>query len=214
MNIRRMQVPEKQRDEELHFDLDKEFNAKDWDEMRKQLDQDRVVEKWNDFLQLAVDMRFLNPKEPIHLSSEEWEKLKGLLAVNDMARAFWNAAQTKKEMRIGSSFVEDLDPGVGLKEIETYREQDGWYQFAESAALLRIARGITVPINAEEWEMMHEVLSADQLAGWWKNAAHIGASMKILAAHEVKLDDKGLQLTMEKPRYQERSESMPESLSI
>jgi hypothetical protein len=210
LNIRRMHMPEKQKRENLQFDQDRELDPDDVQNMREKLQEQLELGQFNKYIVIAVDLRILNPLEKLTLSDDQWSGVKNVCERNPLLRSLWNIVQTEDSKRIGAWDRKDFEIYSG-GELEKLRQSEDWFQFAELAAIQRLAHGTQVPISDSEWEQMHEVLTADLLELWSENAAHMAAAMKILAAEEVKIDDTGLRITM---RKRDMAETIPKSPDI
>ena len=117
-------------------------------------------------------------------------------------------------MHVGNTDLKDLNVGYDLQDIEVFRQEDRWFQFAESAAMMRIQEGVRISISDREWAKIRGVLFADIRAKWWENAAHLAAAMKVLAAGEVRVTEDSLKITMRKAKEFEKSHKVPESIKL
>jgi hypothetical protein len=211
LNIRRMLEPEKQ---EIFFDPDTEITKEDLSKIQQMLDTMREKHDWRQFVYSAKDFRILRPGEKIAFSDEEWEKFKKYLAElqgNDKhLRVYWNMTEPDPDRRVGTFAPSDYrSEDVGR--IKASRKFLSWYTLY--AAQYRIAHGVKLDIKQHEWQQLHgdlEILRQDKN---WANFLERAANMKIMAADEVRLTDKGLEIVMPQ-KARDEPPQQPQSLEI
>jgi hypothetical protein len=124
------------------------------------------------------------------------------------------AGKTRRQ-RIPYASAEDIPELLG--ELEQIRKQGDWSRFADNASYLRIASPQNaIQPTAAEWNAMREELQdlREPLAGTVGQFVRMAAAMKILAAHDVKVTDNGIEITMNKSKDSERSAPIPEPLQL
>jgi hypothetical protein len=100
-------------------------------------------------------------------------------------------------------------------------KERGRTEYYKKMANLRIASGgKAIPLNEMDWKHMRQILETYRLAavpdGKYDEFAEFASSMKVLAAEEVKVSDKGLEIIMQKSKTEVAGDSrkQPEPIEL
>ena len=186
-----------------------------WQVMRQDLERNRIqpdrygvfpghgLSDWGLFARQAREMKILDPEIDLNLNENAWQGMRQLL----------DSRRTDKKWGDFSSLAADikiLDPTLGLNlnpdtlrgvrdQLEIYREADNWWIFSWQAMHMKILDP-RIDLNLDEtaWQGMRESLK--NFRGDWSSFSKQAMLMKILAAEEVKVTDKGLEIKMRKDK--------------
>lgn len=102
-----------------------------------------------------------------------------------------------------------------VKDTEQKRDGELWDPFAQQAANLRIVLGYRPKISTHQWAEMKELLNDYRETSHWDLFPRYAAALKILAAYDVQVTNKGLEITMHKPGSgPENIQPVPEPLEV
>ena len=87
------------------------------------------------------------------------------------------------------------------QELEGFRDDNNWYAFAQQAMQMKILDpNIDLGLNQDAWDGMRSRLKTYGGGTGWIMFSGQAVAMKILAAEEVKVTDKGLEINMRKKK--------------
>jgi len=158
-----------------------------------------TVKNWDNFSATAARMKIIDNDKNLNINQNDWRSMQQKLDKLRKQRLWGAFAVHAASMKI-------LDPRIDFKvDEETRRDMIKEIKnettfasiFAEHAAAMKIL-GIAFEVDKFFWRMMQEELKEEQAQG--KSFSKLAVDMKILVAEEVEVTDKGLEITMPKPK--------------
>ena len=200
-----------------------------WHEMKKRLDGWRIESRWNieGLIWHTCQMKILFPERVGELNLNEglWEGIK-IAITRDRLGHLWRALADKliaakilfPEM-ISELHFDEFDEEVWReikKEMDSSRAAGNWEVFSWRAVALKFffpKRVQELGLDAKAWQGMEDMLPQYQADDAQRDFAVHAMLMKLLAAEEINITDKGLEIIMQKkdPEFKEETPPMPQA---
>ena len=159
------------------------------------------------FLENASSVKMFDPQVRRYFSKKSWQEIieyikawknsKNWSVFLDYAKSI-KIIDPSAEINFDVSEEDNNDMLDWLKEQKT---PDGWKDFTVNAANMRIFDPkLELGLDKEAWQAMKAQLEVYQRDHNWKRFSDMAMKMKILAAEELKVTDKGLEITMRKKK--------------
>ena len=177
--------------------------------------------RWVEFLELAANMKTLDPAVPIFLTKQDKVEIEKMRQRGQALGYRANANIVYSEGRVPPDKQDWQNICAGLSQL---REHDQYSGFAEQGAEARIVfQEESFPISKVDWDKMRERLASSwtdatglgtQSSDPWGLFAKIAANMTILAASRVHTNEWGLQITMRQSEESKDAPPQPETLEV
>lgn len=182
----------------LNPNYDLKLDQNDWKRLEDELENCKESKEKNkkfDIINLVMCMKALDPSRKNDMDSKSWDKIDNLLKHDKKHKNWWSFLHLASAARIVD---QNRDLGIDeatLLELKKERVND----FGSTAMCLRILdpEHFLNPDTAE-WEDMKKKLSECRKKQNRNDFIDQAMSMAILAAEEVKVTDKGLEVKMRK----------------
>ena len=179
--------------------------------MSGELKERRSNKDWAAFSVQAANMKIIDPTQDLGLNQTAWNGMKKQLEeyrLRDQAHQWKNFSAQAMRMKI-------LDPNQDLNldqsawqhmtdELEYYRTGGYWDSFAYQAMIMKVIdQKYDLKLDQATWQGMRgelEALRQENETEEWKKFISLATEMKILAAEEVKVTDRGLEIKMRKDK--------------
>jgi len=194
-----------------------------WDGMSGQLDIERTSHEWQQFTRVAMALKLLFPTRisELKLDDSVWEGMKDKLDkyrfqtdfvsyLTHALRMTFLFPARKDEMGLGETVWNGAK-----RQLENNHRKGKWAIYAQHAVAMKALFPKKViaelKIGKDEWDRMKEMLpmlwSDNDMGKFMAHAMH----MKLLAAEEIKITDKGFEIIMPKdePDFREEIPPMP-----
>ncbi len=177
--------------------------------MERKLDayksSNKIDNEWGSFLSQAMAMKILDPETDVGLNNDIEQRLGGFLdTLRNRPRSFCFHAMEMKiispnmVLNIGETIWKEME-----KDLESQRVSNNWIAFARDAVAMKILNpAVDLKLDNRAWEGMRAKLEYYRVEPneHWPNFFEQAMNMKILAAEEVKITDKGLEINMRKKK--------------
>lgn len=200
------------------FDLG--IDQKAWEGMRNMLNawkENATFEnRWEVFLSRSADMKILDPTLDLNLDQADWQRIRDILKKTVIWDIFSRRAVEVRLLDHDYDLNLDQNDWRDIQDtLKKYRRDKNWGYFCSHAANVKILDSkIDLGLDKEAWQGMRDKLE------WYRERCKNGneslgvfsdhaREMKILAAEEVKVTDKGLEINMRKDKKDTLSDVLP-----
>jgi len=199
----------------LNSTQDSNLSSDEWQYIRDKSMEDDSWSKWLQFADYSMYMKILDPNQSPGIDQTAWRGMEGALE-EAVVRDIWRVPSHAKAMRILDPH-RDLNLGPVIWQrmkatLEAAEKNNGWDTFTYQAADMRILDpGLKFNLDQNAWQHMTDRLKWLKQGNDWREFAKSAMAMKVLAAEEVKVTDRGLEINMRKPKLKENTPSLPET---
>lgn len=192
LNIRDLTIEEPETKSELPFDVERDINEEDYQELNKKLEEYRGKNDYHSLSYFAMEMKILKPDTVI--DKKDWRGAQDGLAINPNVSTFpgWRVAMKilnpdyGKKIPISDNYWDAMN-----RKLDEERKAQGshWKEFSRYAMNMKILNPEMIKINEDDWKGMEEELK------WYNEKSMVdfysqhAMSMKVLDPRHIHSED-------------------------
>jgi len=188
----------------------------DWQGMTGCLASLRDDQRFDSLAVLVMGMKILGPEKDIGIQQDDWGAIRELLERNRGSNWWYFSflairmkfVNPTKDLNINEEAWQGMD-----RQLEMYKEIHQYDSFAKQAMNIKLLScKKEIKIDRSTWQGIKDLLKEYEREGNWSDFSSIASAIKILAAEKVEVTDKGLEITMPKPKkdLKPRAQPLPE----
>ena len=205
---------------------DLDLNETMWEKMKEELEIYKKEKVWGLGVSLAANMKILFPEKNMNnlIDMDSWRQIIQTFSSMKDIGSLRDSIVFASEVKIlnPERFKDlELDEEKTWDEIETLLDRyrnvniDVFAKIARQVRIVFPEKFYSLNLDAAMWEKMMKLFRKQEILDPLLDPRHIQftASLKLLAAEEIKITDKGLEIIMskEKPEFKEETPPMPQT---